>query len=231
MSRTTIPTCRIGPNNRLISMLLRKTRNSRPANRGTTCRVWSRATGSCGMDHDRYCAADEKPGSRAPCPAHPLRLSALCAVLRHVPARLSADRRRARVHAAAGHPGRRRLSSRELGGPARRREHPAGHARKNSPGPTRFSSAACMSRNRRSSASPARARDAGKPSVLGGPSVSACPEEYPEFDYLHIGEIGDATDALIARARRGRRRRPRRSAALSPPSACRSPISRSRPID
>src|SRR3954471_20866803 len=42
-----------------------------------------------------------------------------------------------------------------------------------------------------------RARAAGKPSVLGGPSVSACPEEYPEFDYLHIGEIGDATDALI----------------------------------
>ena len=43
-----------------------------------------------------------------------------------------------------------------------------------------------------------RARDAGKPSVLGGPSVSACPEGYEEFDYLHIGEIGDATDALIA---------------------------------
>ena len=43
-----------------------------------------------------------------------------------------------------------------------------------------------------------RARDAGKPSVLGGPSVSACPEEYAEFDYLHVGEIGDATDALIA---------------------------------
>src|SRR3954464_15305403 len=43
-----------------------------------------------------------------------------------------------------------------------------------------------------------RARGAGRPSVLGGPSVSACPEEYPEFDYLHIGEIGDATDALIA---------------------------------
>jgi hopanoid C-2 methylase len=43
-----------------------------------------------------------------------------------------------------------------------------------------------------------RARGAGKPSVLGGPSVSACPEEYAEFDYLHIGEIGDATDALIA---------------------------------
>jgi hopanoid C-2 methylase len=43
----------------------------------------------------------------------------------------------------------------------------------------------------------ARARAAGKPSVLGGPSVSACPEEYPHFDYLHLGEIGDATDALI----------------------------------
>jgi radical SAM superfamily enzyme YgiQ (UPF0313 family) len=44
----------------------------------------------------------------------------------------------------------------------------------------------------------ARARAAGKPSALGGPSVSACPEDYPQFDYLHLGEIGDATDALIA---------------------------------
>ncbi len=43
----------------------------------------------------------------------------------------------------------------------------------------------------------ARARTAGKASVLGGPSVSASPEEYPQFDYLHLGEIGDATDALI----------------------------------
>ena len=77
---------------------------------------------------------------------------------------------------------------------------------------------------------PARARAAGKPSVLGGPSVSACPEEYPEFDYLHLGEIGDATDALIPRSTRTRRRR-RRSGALRPPSACRSPISRSRPIE
>ena len=42
-----------------------------------------------------------------------------------------------------------------------------------------------------------RARAAGKASVLGGPSVSASPEEYPQFDYLHLGEIGDATDALI----------------------------------
>src|SRR5260370_27274288 len=37
-----------------------------------------------------------------------------------------------------------------------------------------------------------RAHAAGKPAVLGGPSVSASPELYPEFDYLPIGENGDA---------------------------------------
>lgn len=37
----------------------------------------------------------------------------------------------------------------------------------------------------------------GKLTVLGGPSVSSCPEYYPNVDVLHIGEIGDATDALI----------------------------------
>src|SRR5436305_12941469 len=42
-----------------------------------------------------------------------------------------------------------------------------------------------------------RSRASGKATVLGGPSVSASPEQYPEFDYLHIGELGDATDALI----------------------------------
>jgi hopanoid C-2 methylase len=42
-----------------------------------------------------------------------------------------------------------------------------------------------------------RARGLGKVSVLGGPSVSSCPEQYPDFDYLHVGELGDATDALI----------------------------------
>ncbi len=42
-----------------------------------------------------------------------------------------------------------------------------------------------------------RAHAFGKVAVLGGPSVSACPELYPAFDYLHIGELGDATDALI----------------------------------
>jgi radical SAM superfamily enzyme YgiQ (UPF0313 family) len=48
-----------------------------------------------------------------------------------------------------------------------------------------------------------RAQAAGKVTVLGGPSVSAAPEMYPEVDYLHIGEIGDATDALIASLDRG----------------------------
>jgi hopanoid C-2 methylase len=42
-----------------------------------------------------------------------------------------------------------------------------------------------------------RARALGKTTVLGGSSVSASPEQYPEFDYLHLGELGDATDALI----------------------------------
>jgi hopanoid C-2 methylase len=45
----------------------------------------------------------------------------------------------------------------------------------------------------------ARAKAAGKVTVLGGPSASASPEMYPEIDYLHLGELGDATDALIAR--------------------------------
>src|SRR5215470_18019531 len=43
-----------------------------------------------------------------------------------------------------------------------------------------------------------RAKRAGKLIVLGGASVSGSPELYPEFDYLHIGEIGDGTDRLIA---------------------------------
>ena len=36
------------------------------------------------------------------------------------------------------------------------------------------------------------------PAALGGSSVSACPEYYPSFDYLHVGELGDATNELIA---------------------------------
>ena len=44
-----------------------------------------------------------------------------------------------------------------------------------------------------------RAHRAGRVTVLGGPSVSACPAYYPDFDYLHVGELGDATEALFAR--------------------------------
>lgn len=41
------------------------------------------------------------------------------------------------------------------------------------------------------------AHRAGKITVVGGPSVSGCPEYYPDFDILHLGELGDATDRLI----------------------------------
>jgi radical SAM superfamily enzyme YgiQ (UPF0313 family) len=47
-----------------------------------------------------------------------------------------------------------------------------------------------------------RAHAQGRTTVLGGPSVSAAPEHYGTFDYLHIGEIGDATDELIGRLAR-----------------------------
>jgi radical SAM superfamily enzyme YgiQ (UPF0313 family) len=43
-----------------------------------------------------------------------------------------------------------------------------------------------------------RAHAFGKIAVLGGPSVSAAPESYPDYDYLHVGELGDATDRVIA---------------------------------
>jgi len=39
----------------------------------------------------------------------------------------------------------------------------------------------------------------GKVTVLGGPSVSGCPEYYPDVDILHCGEMGDATDTILAR--------------------------------
>ena len=41
------------------------------------------------------------------------------------------------------------------------------------------------------------AHRAGRLTVLGGPSVSGCPDYYPDVDVLHIGELGDATDELI----------------------------------
>src|SRR5690606_13681660 len=48
----------------------------------------------------------------------------------------------------------------------------------------------------------ARAHAHGRVTVLGGPSVSAAPEHYGAFDYLHVGEIGDATDELVDRLAR-----------------------------
>jgi len=44
-----------------------------------------------------------------------------------------------------------------------------------------------------------RAHAHGKLVVLGGPSVSAAPEDYPEADIIHVGELGDATTALLER--------------------------------
>src|ERR1700723_177474 len=47
-----------------------------------------------------------------------------------------------------------------------------------------------------------RAHGVGLAVAIGGPSVSACPDYYPSFDYLHVGELGDATNDLIARIAR-----------------------------
>lgn len=44
-----------------------------------------------------------------------------------------------------------------------------------------------------------RAHLAGKVIALGGPSVSAAPEDYPEIDLLHCGEVGDGTLDLFRR--------------------------------
>jgi len=91
-------------------------------------------------------------------------------------------------------------------------------------------SAGCMSKGAEIKAVGRRARAAGKATALGGPSVSASPEKYPEFDYLHLGELGDATDELIRAIDEGCAGRPRRGSALPRESVWRSPSSRSRPI-
>jgi len=53
-----------------------------------------------------------------------------------------------------------------------------------------------------------RAHAFDRTAVLGGSSVSACPQHYPEFDYLHVGEMGDATEELFARLARDPARPP-----------------------
>jgi radical SAM superfamily enzyme YgiQ (UPF0313 family) len=67
-----------------------------------------------------------------------------------------------------------------------------------SPGQMLFSSAACRSSCQKSAIFSAAPNRAASYIVLGGSAVSSSPEAYPEFDYLHLGEIGDATDELIA---------------------------------
>jgi hopanoid C-2 methylase len=47
-----------------------------------------------------------------------------------------------------------------------------------------------------------RAHEHDLPVAIGGPSVSACPDYYPSFDYLHVGELGDGTDELITQLAR-----------------------------
>jgi radical SAM superfamily enzyme YgiQ (UPF0313 family) len=79
-----------------------------------------------------------------------------------------------------------------------------------------------------------RAHGHNRTAVLGGPSVSACPENYPDFDYLHIGELGDATDELFRRLANDNGR-PARQIVLTtserrPLSACPSPAYELAPI-
>jgi radical SAM superfamily enzyme YgiQ (UPF0313 family) len=51
-----------------------------------------------------------------------------------------------------------------------------------------------------------RAHAHDRPVVVGGPSVSGCPEYYPTADILHLGELGDATDRLLEHLDRQRER-------------------------
>src|SRR2546426_202448 len=55
----------------------------------------------------------------------------------------------------------------------------------------------------------ARAHAHGRVVVVGGPSVSGCPEYYPDADLLHVGELGDATDRVIEHLDRHPGRPPR----------------------
>ena len=85
------------------------------------------------------------------------------------------------LHAAAGHPGHRRLSAGGMGGAVRRREHPAGERGGFRLGRGRSSSAACTSSATRSWRSAAARAAAGKTTVLGGPSVSGLARALSRF--------------------------------------------------
>jgi hopanoid C-2 methylase len=66
-----------------------------------------------------------------------------------------------------------------------------------------------------------RAHRAGKLTVLGGPSVSAAPEFYPEVDVLHCGEAGDATWRLFEHLDQTVERPPGNNWSFARASACR----------
>ena len=79
-------------------------------------------------------------------------------------------------------------------------------------------------------AHPAPSRSATSTAARTPPARSRCsavlrfrpaPEYYPDFDYLHVGEMGDATDALFARWMELSRARRSRSS-RRPRSDCRS---------
>ena len=142
----------------------------------------------------------------------PVRVSPLHARLRHLPARLPADERRARLHAAAGPAADRRLSAAEVGGPLRRREHPHRRPPRISTGRTPCWSAACTSRRRRSTTSAAR-RTRPARSVAGRPVGVRLPETIRRSTTSDVGETG----------RRHRRAdRPPRPRAARPPEQMRS---------
>ena len=66
------------------------------------------------------------------------------------------------------------------------------------PGPMWFSSAACTFSCLRGPRHPAARQILRQAHCARRFSRLESPETYPEFDYLHLGEIGDATDQLIA---------------------------------
>ena len=73
-----------------------------------------------------------------------------------------------------------------------------GHAPTISPGPTRCSSAACTCSGRSSTTSTRAPTAPASRRCWAARRCPACPEHYPDVDYLHVGELGDATDAIIA---------------------------------
>ena len=67
-------------------------------------------------------------------------------------------------------------------------------------GPTSSSRAACTSRRPQiNDINRARARPRASRPSSAGRRCRGSPSYYPDFDYLHVGELGDATDELVRR--------------------------------